>query len=264
MSHKRLKGKSIELLLASSNHFSLVLSVIIAFTLGVMPMMALYLLGDVISDDTFTVLLLLFVIFLFIPLITGIYRMAGLAYWHKEYGIVDVFFAFSSFKNYFRVFLVNAFGIIKNLIPLLAGFIWFGLLAAFLKDVKGAEWIALLSAIAVGMTTLPLVKRFYAVSFLVCVEEMGFVGAIKRSLSYTKGKSIKLALATVRFLPVTVLSFIAIMVPFVVYNFPFRICLYSVICGELKSEYEREHKICEIKNDICPEVISEGVEEINE
>lgn len=264
MSHKRLKGKSRELLSANSNHLCLVIALIIAFTFGIMLWFALYLVGDFISDGLFAALILLIGFLLFLPLITGIYRMAGLAYGHKDYGIIDVFYAFSSVKNYIRVFLINLLGLVKLLIPVLAGCVWFGVWAVILENISGSEWISAFSAVLVGVITLPPLKRFYAVNYLVCVEDMGVIGAIKLSIRSTKKRSIKLALATAKFLPITVLSVIPIMVPYVIYNFPFRACLYSVICGELKSEYDRENGIIEIKNDKCPETIASGVEEINE
>ena len=48
------------------------------------------------------------------------------------------------------------------------------------------------------------------------------------------------------------------MVPFVIYNFPFIICLYSVVCGELKREHERENDKIEIMNDIGARVGKEN------
>ena len=264
MSHKRLKVKSRELLLANSNHLCLVIAVIIAFTLGVMPLIALYLVGDVITEGVFYVIFLATVALLFIPLITGIYRMAGLAHEHKAYGIIDIFYAFSSVENYIRVLLVNLFCLIKLLIPIMAGVVWFAIISLILKNVVGSVWIAAVSAVLVGASTLPLTKRFYAVSFFTLVEEKNFLNAIKLSAHYTKGRAIRLTLVTLKFLPVTILSIIALMVPFVIYNFPFIICLYSVVCGELKREHERENDKIEIMNDKCPKAYAEGVEEINE
>lgn len=264
MSHKRLKVKSRELMMAESNYFSLLIATIIAFAFGIMPLMVVYLIEDVITEDILLTLIIAFFVFLFVPLVTGIYRMSGLAFSHKEYGIADVFYAFSSVKIYFRVLLVNLFGFIKLLIPFVAGFISFIVFSLLLQGVEDIEWLSFLLAVCVGVLTLPLVKRFYVISYLTCVEDMSFACALKSSVRYTKGKSVRLAFLTLGFLPVTVLSFIAIMVPFVIYVFPFRTCLYSVICGELKRDYERISFNNEIKNDICPEVISEGVEEINE
>ena len=186
--------------------------------------------------------------------------MAGLAYNHERFGIIDVFYAFSSLKNYFRVLFVDLLGLIKLVISVMVGIIWFAIVSTILENVKGIEPLIALSAVAVALLTLPLGKRFYAVSYLMCTEEMGPINAIKFSWRYTKRRSVKLTILGVRFFFTSLLSILALMVPFLIYNFPFRISLYSVICGELKRDYER--KI--IDENICREAIASGVEEINE
>ena len=111
---------------------------------------------------------------------------------------------------------------------------------------------------------LPLCKKFYAVSFLVLGEGEGVFAAIKRSWTCTKGTSMRLSLIELRLLPATVLSLAFLMLPFMLYVFPLRLCLYSVICGDMKNENMRKSDNYKIQNDICPEASAEGVEEINE
>ena len=263
MSYKRSKGKAKELLFANGNHFVFVIAFVIAITMCVMPLVALTIVGDVISDGLLGAIFYISLLILFAPLVSGLYRMAGLAYNRKEFGIIDIFYAFSSIKNYFRVLLVDIIVLFKLVIPVLTGLGWFAIWSTVFTSVLGVKPLIAVSAVAVALLTLPLIKRLYAVSYLVCTEEMGVVSAIKCSWRYTKDRSIKLTLAGFSFLPESFLSAIALMVPFLIYNFPFRLCLYSVICGELKRESERK-TINEFQNDICPEAIASGVEDINE
>lgn len=263
MSHKMIKCKARELLSANENHFIFVISFVIAIAMGVLPLIALWIVGDLISEDIFTAIFLGCLLFLLAPLVTGIYRMSGLAYNHKEFGIADIFYAFSSFKNYLRVLLVDVIGLLKLIIPFFVGIICFSVFSAVFSTVKSITPLIVFLSVLVALLVLPWFKRFYAVSYLVCTEEMKITSAIKYSWRYTKRKSIKLARLDVCFLPMSVLSALALMVPFFIYNFPFRLCLYSVICGELKREAENK-KTNEIQNAICPEIVSSGVEEINE
>jgi hypothetical protein len=264
MSYKRLKGKARELLLANGNHFSLVIAFIIVAATCAMSIVALTIINDFIFDGAVTLLLFTFFFFMVSPMLSGLYRMAGFAYPHKEYAIIDVFYAFSTLKNYLRVLFVSLVELLKLIVPAFVGLVGYAILFSILGHTAISALIAVIAGILAAIAVFVFGKRFYAVSYLVYVEEMTVAAAIKNSFRYTKGISLKLTLIGARFLPMTILSFVALMLPFLVYNFPFRLCLYPVICGELKLDYERKSQISEIVNDICPAILSAGVEDINE
>lgn len=264
MSYKRLKGKARELLIANGNNFVFIISFIIAVSMGLLPLLALSFLRDAISEGTFAALFIALILFMLAPLILGVYRIAGLAYNHKEYGITDVFYAFSSVKNYFRAIFVVIIGLLKIIIAGIICIFCYAILSAVFGEVAGIKLPLMLASISVALLTLAFANRFYPLSYLICTKEMGIISAVKNSWRYTKGKTLKLTVLIVRALPVTLLSAIALMVPFMIYNFPFRISLYSVTCGELGRSYENKNIKIEIQNTICPEAIGSGVEEINE
>ena len=189
--------------------------------------------------------------------------MAGLAYFHKDYAIIDVFYAFSSLKSYLKAIFVAFLGFLKLIIPASVGLVGYAIVYSILGNANVSTIVAIIVGILVAVVIFVFAGRFYAVSYLIYVEEMTVLDAVKFSFRYTKGVTFRLTLTVARFLPLTLLSFVALMLPFLIYNFPFRLCLYPVICGELKREYERKGQISEIVND-SPTILSAGVEDINE
>lgn len=265
---RSLKRKARELLYAGQNHLELIISIIIAVTFCVVPIVACYLASEVIDENVLDILLMAIEIFISIPLFSGIYRMIGLAFKNKEYGLIDIFWAFSSIKNYFKVIFMNFISFLKTITPLSIGFI----LSTVAVEILGNLNIMHELAVAIGgmimavevLLFLPLCSRFYAVRFLVTVEYCGVIQAVKYSWRLTKRNSVKLTLLNISLWPIALVSVVALLVPFIVYTLPFLICVYTVVCGKLVRADETEKLLIELQNDICPEPIAEGVEEINE
>lgn len=271
MSHKKirlLKSKARDLLFAGQNHLQFILAFIIVATFCVIPIVTCYLAGELFDEAAITVILLVIEIFVAFPLFSGIYVMVGNASRNKEYGLIDIFFAFSSIKNYFRVIFMNLICFLKYVTPLSIGFIVYTVAAEILGSFNVPHELALavggIIMTVVIVLLLPLCSRFYAVRFLVTVEDLGVIKAVKRSWQITKRNSLKLIFLNISLLPIAILSVAALLVPFVMYTFPFLMCVYSVTCGKLLRADETAKIIIVSQNDICPEVDPEGVEEINE
>ena len=265
---KLLKSKALELLCARKNYIELILAFIIASTFCIIPIVVCSLTSELLDETIFTIVLLCIEVFISIPIFSGIYRMIGKACRNKEYGLVDIFFAFTSTRNYFRVIFMNIISFLKYVTPISIGFI----LSITLRDILGNfnilyELVAIIVGVfmaAVILVLLPLCNRFYAVRFLVTAEDYDIIGAIKRSWRITKRKAIKLTSLNFSLLPILLISVVALLVPLVIYTFPFLICVYSVACRRLLREEETNKILIESQNDICPEADAAGVEEINE
>jgi hypothetical protein len=265
---KLLKSKALELLYAGQNHIQFVLALIIAATFCVIPIVICFLASELLDETVLTVLLFVMEIFVAFPLFSGIYCMVGNASRNKEYGLIDIFFAFSSIKNYFRVIFMNLICFLKYVTPLSIGFIMYTVAVEILGSFNvphelalSVGWILIIVSIVL---LLPLCSRFYAVRFLVTVEDLGVIKAVKRSWQITKRNALKLIFLNISLLPLAILSVVALLVPFVVYTFPFLMCVYSVTCGKLLRADETAKIIIVSQNDICSEGNSEDVEEINE
>ena len=262
------KAKARELLLGNENHIMLILAFVVAIAFCLMPLIACFIMNGVLSEDLLVGIFLILLLLFGVQVFSGIYRMAGLACQIKSYGLTDIFFAFSSIKNYFRVFLVNLIGFFKIVTPFSAGYIIYAVVTGLLSNVNMTDaivqLIGFLGAVAVAISFLPLCSRFYAVRFLVTAKDYGVIKAVKCSCKYTKGNSMRLIGFNLSVIPLIIVSLAALTIPFALYTFPYLISSYSVICAKLIREHENKIIINETKNDISPVEISSGVEEINE
>ena len=265
---KILKSKARELLFAGRNYFELILAFIITTTFCIVPIVICYLTSELFDELYITVLLLAIEIFISLPLFSGIYRMVGMAVQNQGHGLIDIFYAFSSIKTYLKVIFMNFISFLKYVTPVSVSFIVSSVAAEILGSFNVLHEVAVAIGIilmtVVLLLFLPVCSRFYAVRFLVMTEDLGAIKALNSSWRITKHKAVKLTFLNISLMPLTVLSMAALLVPFVMYTFPFLICVYSVTCRKLFRADETQKILIELQNDISPEADAEGVEEINE
>ena len=249
---RNISAKAKELLFADENYITLILAVIIFALAGVLPIVALYMVSELVDRTILAVGFLAVEILTVAPLFFGLIRIAGLASKKADMGLLDIFFAFDSVKNYLRILLLTLVSILRITTPLAIGYIVSYLAVNFLG---APSWVMVAGMTVLFVLFLPLNIRLYAVDFLVAADGDGVFRAIKVSWEYTRKNKKFLILYSIENLPLLIASVAAICVPLVIYTIPFLLCAYSISCRKL---------ILLKQNDICPEEKLEGVEEINE
>ena len=244
-----------------------ILAFVFSVTFAVMPLIAFYMVYGLINEILLVAIFAAVEFFAVLPVFSGMFRMAGLALKRKEYGFSELFFAFSSIKNYFWIIFMNFVGILRLITPFSVGsMIAYGvvkLLENSAMTYETVEFIGALVCVAVAAMFIPLAIRFYAVSYLVTAEELGVIKSITLSWKYSKKNIGHLLLCRIRQLPLCAVSLAALLIPFVTYTAPYLACYRSIVCAELMAQYEKRMMADQIKNDI-PEANAEGMEEINE
>ena len=247
-----ISAKAKELLFADENYITLILSVIIFALAAVLPFIAYYMAHGLVDGPWLTITFAALEILTAAPLFFGVIRIAGLASKKADMGLLDIFFAFDSAKNYFRILLLILVSIVRITTPLSIGYI----VSYLAVNLLGAPSEVIgLGMILSFVLFLPLNVRLYAVNFLVAADGEGIVRSIRKSWEYTCKNIMFLLAYSIKMLPLLIVSVAAICVPLVIYTIPFLLCAYSISCRKL---------ILLKQNDICPEEKSEGGEEINE
>ena len=253
---RNISAKAKELLFADENYVTLILSVIIFALAGVLPIVALYMMSELVDQTILSVGFLAVEILTVAPLFFGLIRISGLASKKADMGLLDIFFAFDSVKNYLRILLLTLVSILRITTPLSIGFI-LARLAISTFNITGM--LSMISTVVLMLLVyalfLPLNIRLYAVNFLVAADGEKIASSIRRSWEYTSKSTVFLLAYSIKMLPLLIASVAAICVPLVIYTIPFLLCAYSISCRKL---------IILKQNDICPEEKLEGVEEINE
>ena len=252
-----IKAKAKELLLADENYITLIFANIVSAFAVVLPFIAYYILYGFIDENYLILAFLMIEIFFSFPVSFGMIRVAGLAQKKSDAELVCVFHSFVSIKNYFKVIILGFIQIFKHLIPILLGSVLAHLIV-YLCKIPGdlSIWVIIAFVLVIYGLFLPLIGRFYLVNFLAVADDMRIGKAIKLSWGYTR-KNVRFLIAfSLKMIPLLIVSIAAICVPLVIYTVPFLFCTYAVSCGKLI--------LSQKQNDICPEDIAEGVEEINE
>lgn len=248
---KIIREKSRELLLSHENHLNFVFAIVLFGVSLILPFMAYALYYNAMGKVVSLVILILTEILLALPVLSGVYKIIGKALNKREWGLSEVFFAFSSTRNYFKTLLLSLFTIIKYITPISCGIIAGSVSDAILRRLNILYGVVAVAKLSVAFLTillfLPLVNRFYAVSYLVLSEDMSIVKSIGTSWRATKGKTLKLISVSISFVPVALVSVAALCVPMVVYTAPYLICVYSLISMKTVWEYK-----IEMKKDVCP------------
>lgn len=252
-----ISAKSRELLLSDENYITLIFAVIIFAFAIILPFIAYYMAYGA-ADGVLIFALFIFIeLFVSVPILFGSFRIAGLASKKADMGIVDVFFAFCSIKNYFRAIILSFIHIFKIITPLSIGYILaYAVINIFNIPNEWSTWVTVAGLAASFVLFLPLILRFYAVDLLVTADDEGVINAIRLSWGYTRKNIAFLLKYSLKMLPLLIVSIVAVCVPLLVYTLPFLFCAYAIVCRKLILPQKQ--------NDICPEDLSEGVEEINE
>ena len=254
---KLINAKARELLFANGNYITLLFAVIVFAVALILPFIAYYIAYGSINENVLILIFLLIEWLLSFPLLFGIIRISGLASKKADTGLIDIFYAFESVKNYFRVIFLGFIQIFKHLTPFSLGFILAHLTVYIFKIPSDlAIWVVIAFSVIVYTLFLPLICRFYTVNILAVSDGVGVIKAIKLSWGYTRKNERFLIAFSLKMIPILIVSIAAICVPLVIYTIPFLFCAYAVNCRKLI--------LSQKQNDICPADISKGVEEINE
>ena len=269
-------SKGRELLHAKRNHLQLINGEMFFAIALIFPLIICSLLSFVIENDVaVTVLYACFAFFTAVPMLFGIFKMAGCAYHDEIVDQRDVFYAYASFHKYIKAIFLGLINLLKMITPISCGLILgVGLDKVLSVTVLSSELIAFLCIalwLAVAFLLYLIAQRLYAVSYLVVCEDLGVIEAIKYSWKITRGRIWQIMKLRIKLLPLTIVSIAVVCMPLFVYTVPYRLCIYSVVCNKFKKENDRTDSpadriyICEeILNEISPEEESEGEEEINE
>ena len=247
--------KARELLLSGENYITLVFAIIVFALAAALPFVAYYMAYGSVSGELLIFAFFLLELFTAFPLLFGILRIAGLASQKADVSIPDVFYAFGSIKKYLKVISLGFIQIFKHLLPLSLGYI-IANTVIYVFNVSGdlAGWLALVIVLLAYALFLPLITRLYALNLLVMADDVNVIKGVKLSWGYTRKSTALLVGYSLKSIPLLIISIAAVCVPLVLYTMPFLFCAYVISCRRLIQK----------QNDICPEEISEGVEEINE
>ena len=250
-------AKARELLFADGNYVALIFSVMIFALALVLPLVAYYLAYGYVEPTLLFVSLIVLELLVAMPLLFGMFRIAGLASDRVATGLFDLFYAFTSVGSYFKVLLLGFIQIFKHATPISVGYILARLVIyAFKLPIEEMSYLVILFVLASYFACLPLVCRLYAVNMLVMADGVGVIKAVKLSWKYTRANKSFLIVFSLKMLPLLMISIAAILVPLLIYTAPLLFCAYSVICRKLILSLKQ--------NNMRPEESPLGLEEINE
>ncbi len=252
-----INAKAKELLLADENYITLIFAnIIFTFALA-LPLIAFYMLYGFINENYLILTFLLIEIFFAFPIFWGIIRITGSALKKSDEGLIGVFYAFASIRNYLKVIFLGFIQTFKHLTPVSIGCVLAHLVIYACKIPSDLSiWVIVAFVFAVYALFLPIIGRLYVVNHLAVADDIGVIKSIKLSWGYTR-KNLRFLIAfSLKMIPLLIVSIAAVCVPLVIYTMPFLFCTYAVNCRKLM--------LSQKQNDMCPENIFEGVEEINE
>lgn len=257
-------AKAKQLLHSGENHIFLILAFIAAVGFAAVPLIITFMLSHFIEDMILVAIMIVMEALVVLPVFLGIYRMAGLACRKECFGIIDIFYPFTSIKMYLRSILLSVINILRISTPISVGFILASVIIFCLKMTSLTYFVTAIIGGAVGfigaLALIPLSFKFYALTYLVVTEEMSVPAAICRSFRMTRGRLWQIVIQRIRIIPLTMISIATICLPLTLYTFPYLVCQYSVSCLRLAKHDTYDLLL----NDIAPAESSAGVEDINE
>lgn len=231
--HQRMRlvrAKAKELMLSGENHLCLIFSLIIICVTAIIPWL-LY--GLVYYEVVFPlpeIALALAEIILVFPLLYGLLHITKDMAEGKKNDFRELFCAFSSSEGFFRsialgivIALMTAASVLLVALPVAISdwMITLGVpqVLATLECVVGIAGVCvLLALLCCRMSLFPMLVAGGA----------GVFSAIARSFALTRGKTFKLLRFAIGFLPLVLVSVVAVFVPMLIYTAPYMLCAYAI------------------------------------
>ena len=229
--------RALGLMLAGSNYMTLVFSTVICIATSVIPYMVFALISEfMLPWFSFTVLFLL-EFMIFVPMVLGARRVAILASRGTRADIGELFFAFRTLKAYVRSLFLAAFLLIKFLLPIVVALFGSAVMSAMLDMTplagNASNILSCVFGVALFALMTVLISRFYGVAYVMLSDEDGEArirSAIAESFRFCRKRCGFTVLSRIRMLPMTVVSVLLVMIPFVLFAMPYMMFAYGYRC----------------------------------
>ena len=225
-----VKLKARELMLSGENHITLILAIIVAGVTAIAPIMSLNMIYMWMSQSVMDALCFAFWTLILLPICMGVLRLACLMAKRQGASSIDVFFAFSSFKTYVKYIGIGIVSLLIFLLPVVPIGVA-ALLRVLLAKLVSVEWIlntaALVSLAATELLAIWLSLRLSFYSALALTGNSVF-RPLRQSFWKTRKREGRTACLWLSFLPLALVSIIAILVPMVIYTLPYMLCAYAL------------------------------------
>ena len=224
------KAKAKELMLSGENHLTLIFSLIIIAVSAVIPLFVFYLIYEFYPYAWVDAAMIAMEFFVLSPLLYGITSLVSGMADGENCRITDLFEALSGWKAYRRSLKFGAASVISTaLLLLLAGL---PLIASEWMESAGLPvWSSAIVGIAGALVSFPTVLWLCCRASLfpiLAVKEHGSFQAIRRSFMLTRKKGRKLMLFALGFLPLVLVSVLAVFVPMLIYTAPYMLCVWAI------------------------------------
>lgn len=231
--HQRMrlcKLKAKELMLSGENHLLLIFSLMILGATAIILQLIFSMIYAFFPYLMVDVALYVMTFLIEAPLVYGILRVVWRGADGEKCTIADIFEAFYTIGEWWRAILIF-------IIILIIAAAEIFLLAI---PLSASEWMAELS-ISVKLADSLGVVGFFAVLFglallncrmslfpMIAVKGLGVFKAIRCSFSLTKGRTFRLWGYHLGFVPLLIVSALAVLVPMLIYTAPYMLCVYAI------------------------------------
>lgn len=240
-SMRLVKAKAKELMLSGENHLTLIFSLVVTAVSVIIPLCVFSLIYELCPYAWVDAAMLLTEYLVLSPLLYGITSIASGMADGEDRRIVDLFEAFSSLKMYKRSLKFGLAVIVAAAaLSLLAGLPL--TVSGWLESAGLPKWVAVIVGIAGTLASAPTALWLFCRASLfplLMVREYGVFWAIKRSFVLTKGKGAELFLFALGFLPLVLVSVLAVFVPMLIYTAPYMLCVWAIGAKTIRENNER-------------------------
>lgn len=225
-----VKAKAKELMLSGENHLMLIFSIIIIGVTAVMPQLVFSIIYGLFIYPWADVLTAALTFLLVLPIVFGLLSMVKRMADGEKCVISDLFECFCSAEAYFRS-LALGFGLVLvaalNAILLAIPFVLNEWLISLPVDMWISDAVSA-AALLVALALAFLIDCRLSLFSMLFVQGEGVFRAMAHSVSLTKGRTLRLAVYGLSFLPLVMISIVAVLVPMLIYTAPYMLCAYAI------------------------------------
>ena len=231
--HRRMRlvnAKAKELMLSGENHLVLIFALIVIGVMAVFPELLLSMIYGFIVYPYADIAMAVLGFFLISPLFYGLLYMVSNMADGERCDLHELFDAFASARRFLRsislglaLLLTAAISVLLIALPIAA--------SEWLEEAGAPQWLAALEGIVgtvMASAVVLLLTCRMSLFPMLAVKEEGVFRAIARSFVLTKGKTFKLVRYALGFLPLVIVSILAVLVPMLIYTAPYMLCAYAI------------------------------------
>ena len=225
-----VKAKAKELMLSGANHLTLIFSLVLIAVSATVPLYVFSLIYDFYPYVAVDIAMMVMEVLVMAPLLFGLVSMSAKMADGEACRPADLFEAFSDFKTYKRSLVF--FIVFALILALLVSLVALPFVAAYLMRNAGMHDALIIAVTVAGViaTAFVSILSFCRMSIAPILNAKGesVLASIKGSFMLTKKKGIKLVCFALGFIPLVLISVVAVFVPMLIYTAPYLLCVWTV------------------------------------